>query len=585
MATVKKSKKKIIVPICIVLVIAIIAGVVFGAVKAKSSESVSLYTIGTEDIYESVSLTGDVTSGSVKEYKVATVATVKEVFVKVGDKVNKGDVLATFNVEQLDGQIKSLQSSYNDSLSSYNASVSNQKAAKKKANELASQINATESKIERLKKSNPTTTTKKTTAKKTTTARPTTKPSTKPTKPSLNPSENPSVESSSEKDTSSTTRPEVNPGESIGQIADALIELNKTLGQITDDLHTLSTMTEIIVNTITEAIESGEFDSDVIADKVGDALGKAVQDGIIDAAHFIVDSGLAIEMVEAAISSIDFEAISTSLVNSQNVSLTAAELQLAAQYAQYTIYNAQADDSIVNAQKKSVDAQKQALDALKQQKEDMENGWVAAFDGTITEVDITEGMQTTALSTGIKLENLDSMAVTVSLGEYDLHKVRVGMSAKITTAYGSYDGEVISIAPTATGGSTGGLLDSVGSMAGISGLSSLTASGAGVECVISIPETDENITVGFDADVEIETGEYLGVTSVPIESIKLEKTGSYVYLYNEEEKTVTKTLIETGAVSDSVYEVKSGLKAGDKIIAAPSADYEEDTFKVKVTTK
>ena len=584
MATVKKSKKKIIVPICIVLVIAIIAGVAFGAVKAKSSEAVSLYTIGAEDIYESVSLTGDVTSGSVKEYKVATVATVKEVFVKVGDKVNKGDVLATFNVENLDSQIKSLQSSYNDSLSSYNASVNNQKAAKKKANELASQINATESKIERLKNSTPTTT-KKATTKKATTAKATTKPSTKPTKPSSKPSENPSVESSSEKDTSSTTKPAVNPGESIGQIADALIELNKTLGQITDDLHTLSTMTEIIVKTITEAIESGEFDSDVIAQKVGDALGKAVQDGIIDAAHFIVDSGLAIEMVEAAISSIDFEAISTSLVNSQNVSLTAAELQLAAQYAQYTIYNAQADDSIVNAQKKSVDAQKQALDALKQQKEDMENGWIAAFDGTITEVDITEGMQTTALSTGIKLENLDSMAVTVSLGEYDLHKVRVGMSAKITTAYGSYDGEVISIAPTATGGSSGGLLDSVGSMAGISGLSSLTASGAGVECVISIPETDENITVGFDADVEIETGEYLGVTAVPIESIKLEKTGSYVYLYNEEDDTVTKTLIETGAVSDSVYEVKSGLKAGDKIIAAPAADYEDDTFKVKVTTK
>ena len=156
------------------------------------------------------------------------------------------------------------------------------------------------------------------------------------------------------------------------------------------------------------------------------------------------------------------------------------------------------------------------------------------------------------------------------------------MPATVTTAYGTYEAEVTSIAPTATGGSSSGILDSVGSMAGISGLSSLTDTGAGVECTVSIPQTDENIIAGFDADVEIATGEYLGVVVVPIESIKLEKTGSYVYIYNEEEGTVTKTKIETGAVSDSAYEVKSGLKVGDRIISAPATDYEEDTFKVKV---
>ena len=47
----------------------------------------------------------------------------------------------------------------------------------------------------------------------------------------------------------------------------------------------------------------------------------------------------------------------------------------------------------------------------------------------------------------------------------------------------------------------------------------------------------------------------MGVTVVPIESITLEKTGSYVYLYNEEDKTVTKTEIKTGAISDTAYEV------------------------------
>lgn len=571
MATVKKSKKRIIIPICIVLVIAIIVGVAFGVSAATSGEEVSLYTISTDDIYESVSLTGQVSSGTEKEYKVATVATVKEVFVQPGDKVKKGDVLATFETESLDSQISTLRSSYNDAVSSYNGAVKAQKEAKSKADELEDQIAETEKQISRLRNSaSSATTTKKknTTARTTTTERQTTRTTT--------------TRRATTTTTTTTTSPVSSTEPGLGSLTEALAELNKNLSEITDDLGTLASMTEIIAQTITDAVSSGIFDSDVIADRVADAVSQAMRDGIIDAANLLVESDLAVDMIHSAVSAIDFEGITNSLINSNNVSLTAAELQLASQEALYAIYKAQADDSVLSVQKKAVDATKMALDALEQQQQDMKEGWIAAFDGTVTEVDVTAGVQTTALTTGIKLENLDSMAVTVSLSEYDVHKVKVGMPATVTTAYGTYDGEVTSIAPTATGGSSSSILDSVGSMAGISGLSSLTDSGAGVECTVSIPQTDENIIAGFDADVEIETGEYLGVVVVPIESIKLEKTGSFVYLYNEEDNTVTKTQIETGAVSDFAYEVTSGLKVGDKIISAPAADYEEDTFKVKV---
>lgn len=553
MATVKKSKKKIIVPICIVLVIVIIAVSVFAVFGAQKGEEVSLYTIGTSDIYETVSLTGDVSSGTVKEYKVATVATVKEVFVKVGDNVKEGDVLATFNVESLDGQISSLRTSYSDALNSYNSAVKSQKSAKSKAEKLAAEISDLEKKVSRLQSGSSTTSKSKTTARPNTTKPTTAKPNTTAEVPSQ------SVTEATESTTSST------PG--LGDLTKALDELNKTLAQMTEDMDQLLEVTTIIAEDLAKI---GSLDESQIAQMI-------VKD--------LVDSGISEEIANAIVDSIDFEELAKAVSDTNGAQLTAAQIQLVSLEAQHAIYSAQADDTMIKAQKKAVDATKKALDALEQQKKDMENGWIAAFDGTITEVDIYSGGQTTALSTGIKLENLDQMAVTVSLGEYDLHKVRVGMPAKITTAYGSYDGEVASIAPTATGGSSTGLLDSVGSMAGISGLSSLTASGAGVECVITIPKTDENITVGFNADVEIETGEYLGVIVVPIESIKLEKTGSYVYLYNEEENTVTKTLIETGAVSDSEYEVKSGLKAGDKVVAAPSTEYKEDTFKVKVIEK
>ena len=645
MATVKKSKKKVIVPICIILVIAIVAGTVFGVVKSKSGEEVKLNTIATGDIYEKVSLTGDVTAGTSKEYKVGTVATVKNVNVKVGDQVKKGDVLATFDTTSLDGQVSSLQASYNDAVKNYNTAVANQKSAKNSAASLKKEVNYLDKKIAKLKKKmTKTTTTKKNKKKKTTTkaastttgsysqwlSTSTTKATTDDGKPKYTVSltaypsavcgtvtgsgrynqdigyitaiatpnagwqflgwyanraaylagDAPLANTPAwtihvtgdlsyiavfKEDTNSSTTGNA----TINDIANALIQINNNIASITNDIKTLTTISQIIATTISGAIASGQLNSEAIANLVGKQVQKAITDGIVDSTKFIVESGVAVDMIKAAVSSIDYRALAKGVSDSDNAVLTGCEIQRAILAAQYEVYKTQGNATVVDAQKSAVDVSKKALDAMKEQQTALKNGWTADFDGVITAVDINPDSQTTALT-------------TVSLSEYDVHKVKVGMQAKVTTAYGEYEGEVATIAPTATGGSSNSLLDNVGSMAGVSGLSSLTDSGAGVECTIEIKNPDENIIAGFDADVEIQTGSYLGVTVVPIESITLEKTGSYVYLYNEEDKTVTKTEIKTGAISDTAYEVTSGLKPGDKIVSSPKTDYKEDTFKVKV---
>lgn len=671
MATVKKSKKKVIVPICIILVIAIVAGTVFGVVKSKSGEEVKLNTIATGDIYEKVSLTGDVTAGTSKEYKVGTVATVKNVNVKVGDQVKKGDVLATFDTTSLDGQVSSLQTSYNDAVKNYNTAVANQKSAKNSAASLKKEVNYLDKKIAKLKKKMTKTTTtkkkKKTTTKaastttgsysqwlststtKATTSASTTKPTTDDGKPKYTVSltaypsavcgtvtgsgrynqdigyitaiatpnagwqflgwyanraaylagDAPLANTPAwtihvtgdisyiavfKEDTNSSTTGNA----TINDIANALIQINNNIASITNDIKTLTTISQIIATTISGAIASGQLNSEAIANLVGKQVQKAITDGIVDSTKFIVESGVAVDMIKAAVSSIDYRALAKGVSDSDNAVLTGCEIQRAILAAQYEVYKTQGNATVVDAQKSAVDVSKKALDAMKEQQTALKNGWTADFDGVITAVDINPDSQTTALTSGITLENHDILVATVSLSEYDVHKVKVGMQAKVTTAYGEYEGEVATIAPTATGGSSSSILDNVGSMAGVSGLSSLTDSGAGVECTIEIKNPDENIIAGFDADVEIQTGSYLGVTVVPIESITLEKTGSYVYLYNEEDKTVTKTEIKTGAISDTAYEVTSGLKPGDKIVSSPKTDYKEDTFKVKVvdsTTK
>lgn len=578
MATIKKSSKtkKIIAAVCIVLVVAIIGTVIGVAASSNQKTAVTLTTIGTGEINESVNATGTVSAGMEREYKVGAVATVKEVFVQTGDQVKEGDLLATFDTSGLDEQISSLNSTYQQARSSYLQSVESQSTAKSNLNALNDRIADLEAQVEKAGDE-----TAQTTARPTvTTTRRTTTTTTTTTQPASQPTE-PSTETTSEL----TTSESVSYPASIEGVMQAVTDLVETITSLSDDVQQTNELVRVVMEQISSELSSGNYAPEKIAQAVGDAVSQAIREGLIEETELIIESGVAVEMIESAVAAIDWSAVGESFASSPNIQLAALELQLAALYAQQQIYQLNASDDTVYAKKQVMDSAKSALDIVSEAGEELEAGWTAAFDGTITSCDIYAGEQTSMLSAGITLENLDSMVVTLSLGEYDIHKVKVGMPATITSAYGTYSGEVISKAPTATGGSDSSLLDSLGSsVAGISGLSSLTSTGAGVEVIVSVEDTDENIIAGFDADVEISVGDYKNIVTVPIESIVLERTGTYVYLYNEEEGTVSKTLIETGAVSDSEYQVTSGLQVGDQIVATPSSDYEEDTFEVRVTS-
>ena len=673
MATVKKSNTKKIVwaVIAVILVVAIVITSVVFAKSGKKTE-VTLNTVSTNSITQTVSSTGQVSSGVKKEYKPGTVATVKKVYVEVGDKVKKGDQLASFDTSSLDSQVASLNSAYANSNASYQEAVQHQAEAAKQLSAINKNIAKTEKTLKKLqkaeqKKQNTTTTTKKATTTTTTTTTTTqihwgSNPTTTTTAATTacnhtfdgryvdsnysghykvctkcgakvfeehtfgNKVEKVddnyhaakcekcgylkkevhdfgAIGSKCSKEGCTATRQasfnetsamielaleQLQPvfdslkqlGEASKQIVELLTGLTKDLAQIAKDVDSLTNAITTVANVIMYQISSGNWSADKIADAVGKAVTAAIKQGMIE----FIDSGAAVKMIETAVKSVNWKAIGKGIAESDNFGLASAQIQLAALYAQKEVYTITASASTVNAQKQAATAAKNAYEVTKAARDDLAKGWKAEFSGVITTCDIESGSQTTALSTGITLENMKKRVVTISLGEYDVHKVKEGMTATVKTAYGTYDGVVASIAPTATGGSQGSMLDSVGSMAGISGLSSLTNSGAGVECKIVVDHPDENIIVGFDADVEIVTGTYSSVPCVPIESIVLEKEGTYVYLYNEKDETVTKTKIETGATSDTSYEVTSGLSVGDRIVATPQTDYEEDTFKVKVVT-
>ena len=573
MATVKKSKKvKIIIPICIVLVIAIIIGSIFIVRSKNKTPEVSLTTISTNEIVESVNATGKISASTKKEFSAATVANCKEVFVKVGDKVKKGDRLATFNTEELDAQIKSLQVTYSDAKEAYTSALKSQRDSEKKLGVVNQRIKVLEKEQQKLqKKTEAAKKTTTTTKAKTTTAKNTTATTTaKKTNANLNANGDPILPNATSY------------ADDLSDAVKALQDLVTTINSLSDDIETTNAITRTVMQTVADELATGNYSAEALSKSVGDAVSIAIKQGLIDETKLIIDSGVAVEMIETAVKNVNWNAIGKSIAEEDNVQLTSVELQLAALYAEKELFTVGADKTVVNAQKQVMNTSKSALDTLKKAQSELAAGWVSSIDGVVTECSVEPGTQTSALQTGIKVENLNELSVIISLGEYDVHKVSVGLPATIKTAYGTYTGEIVSIAPTATEKSSSSVLDSVGSMAGISGLSSLTNTGAGVECVVKVNEPDDNIIAGFEANVEISTGTYNGVPTVPIESIILEKEGTYVYKYNEADETVTKTKIETGATSDTSYEIKSGLSIGDKIVSTPASDYEEETFKVKV---
>ena len=510
MAQVKKSKTKKIVwsVIAVILVVAIVVGIIL-IKSSKSKVDVSLTTISTDTIVQTVSSTGEVSSGLNKDYTAGSIATVKEVFVKVGDQVKKGDKLATFDTSNLDMQVANLNASYKDALAAYNTAVENQNNAK----------------------------------------------------------------------------------EQLVIVNSAIDNLNNEIAQVEAEMAVAAQETPVSGQS-SQYAEGGSGIGDIIGGGSGSGSGSSSSqfqeqiDELIDTIRELQESIEGInDRVDELTAQLEALAAGVNEIDPNSIKLTALQIELAGLTAQKELYSIIAQGNTVNAQKQLVNTTKQALDTVSAAQQSLDAGWTADFDGTITACSITAGGQTTALENGITLENMDTRVVTISLGEYDIKKVKVGMQATVKTAYGTYSGEVATIAPTATGGNESSIMDSVGSMAGISGLSSLTAQGAGVECTILVAEPDEDIIIGFNADVEIVTGTYNEVPSVPIESIILEKEGTYVYLYDENEGTVTKTAITTGATSDTSYEITSGLSVGQKIVTTPQTDYKEETFKVRVVQK
>ncbi len=168
-----------------------------------------------------------------------------------------------------------------------------------------------------------------------------------------------------------------------------------------------------------------------------------------------------------------------------------------------------------------------------------------------------------ASATGIALENNEELIAEFSVGKYDILKIKTGQKVKVISLGSEYEGEVIYVSATANETSA---FDISSIASTFTGGSSSSASGALVRVKIINP--DEKIIIGFDVDVRIDTERIEDVLVIPIDAVVTEDGLNYVYTLDEENR-VHKTEVVVGNYSDNDYELISGVEAGMKVVDNP----------------
>ena len=170
-------------------------------------------------------------------------------------------------------------------------------------------------------------------------------------------------------------------------------------------------------------------------------------------------------------------------------------------------------------------------------------GIKAEFPGVVMEVSTVSGGPAAKGVSLFTVASNEKVVVDMSVTRYDLEKLEVGQNAKITLAGKNYEGTVSRLSRLAAENAKGTPV---------------------VSAEIQIENPDDSIYLGLEAKVKVEGHKAENVLIVPVEAVNTGKDGSFCYVV--ENGVVVKREVETGLSSASLIEVKSGLKAGDQVI-------------------
>lgn len=208
------------------------------------------------------------------------------------------------------------------------------------------------------------------------------------------------------------------------------------------------------------------------------------------------------------------------------------------------------------------------------QKQLAETNLKAPAAGTVTAVNVKAGDYYTGGAL-VTIEGIESFIVETEIDEYDIADVTVGMEAVIKTDSTRDEeliGEVISVAPAATGSSA----SSASAMSGLSSAgmgSSLSSGGSAtytVKIVINTP--NDRLRLGMNAKLNIITQKSTDVLAVPYDAINEREDGTKFVTIIHGENVEEDIDVTTGLESGYYTEISSDKIQEGETVKIPKVD-------------
>lgn len=199
---------------------------------------------------------------------------------------------------------------------------------------------------------------------------------------------------------------------------------------------------------------------------------------------------------------------------------------------------------------------------LKTIREQVEKGTLKAdVSGTVTNINVKEG-DIYQGGTVLKIEGCETFMIEAQIDEYDIPDIKTGMKVKIktdATRDEELEGRVTFVAPTATENMAGSGIPMTG------GSSSVEAK---YKIEISVDSVNDRLRIGMNAKLSIITEEAENTLVVPYDAVETKENGKNVIkILGEDGVTETEIEVTKGLESDYYTEIKSDkIKEGMKVI-------------------
>jgi membrane fusion protein, multidrug efflux system len=174
---------------------------------------------------------------------------------------------------------------------------------------------------------------------------------------------------------------------------------------------------------------------------------------------------------------------------------------------------------------------------------------VAPVDGTVGRRNIEPGQSSLGLlSAPIELVRIEKVLIKISVPENEINSIKKGNKASISVMAANgkrFDGEVTNICPVAE-------------------TMSRTYT---VKVTVENPQRE--LKPGMVCDVTLNSGKESSVLVIPYQAVGKDSDGrNYVFLVNNENKSVKKQAVVVGKYNCDNIEILNGLKEGDQVVAS-----------------